>query len=278
MGAIGASPGDEVLTTPWSMSATAMSILRWGCIPKFIDIEDKTFSINPDLVEKEITSRTKAIMVTNLFGHPAHLKKLREIADRNKIYLIEDNAQSPLAKEFGQCSGTIGHIGVLSFNYHKHIHGEGGCCLTSDKNLAERLQLLRNHGEAVIENDNKTNFTNIIGSNFRMTEIQAAIGLVQCEDINKHISKRVEIAEFLSNQVVNISGIQEPIVRNDCNHVYYCWGIKIDENNLGVSRKFCHKALNAEGFPHGVGYIKPLYQLPLFKKKIAMGSTGFLLI
>ena len=92
--------------------------------------------------------------------------------------------------------------------------------------LAERLQLLRNHGEAVIENDNKTNFTNIIGSNFRMTEIQAAIGLAQCEDINKHISKRVEIAEFLSNQVVNISGIQEPIVRNDCNHVYYCWGIK----------------------------------------------------
>ena len=92
-------------------------------------------------------------MVTNLFGHPAHLRKLREIADRNKIYLIEDNAQSPLAKEFGQCSGTIGHIGVLSFNYHKHIHtGEGGCCLTNDKNLAERLQLLRNHGEAVIEN------------------------------------------------------------------------------------------------------------------------------
>lgn len=276
MGAIGASPGDEVLTTPWSMSATAMSILRWGCIPKFIDIEEDTFSINPDLVEKEITSRTKAIMVTNLFGHPAHLRKLREIADRNKIYLIEDNAQSPLAKEFGQCSGTIGHIGVLSFNYHKHIHtGEGGCCLTNDKNLAERLQLLRNHGEAVIENDNKTNFTNIIGSNFRMTEIQAAIGLAQCEDINKHISKRVEIAEFLSNQVVNISGIQEPIVRNDCNHVYYCWGIKIDEKKLGISREILSKALNAEGFPHGIGYIKPLYQLPMFKKKIAMGSNGF---
>ena len=151
IGSIGISPGDEVITTPWTMSATSMSILRWGGVPKFVDIEEETFSLNPLEVLKHITENTKAIVVTNIFGHPAKLKKLKEIADSKSIYLIEDNAQAPMAKEYERFCGTVGHIGVLSFNYHKHIHtGEGGACITNDFDLASKMQLLRNHAEAVI--------------------------------------------------------------------------------------------------------------------------------
>ena len=276
IGAIGLSPGEEVITSPWSMSATSMAILRWGGIPRFVDIEDKTFTINPRNVEQVINKKTKAILVTNLFGHPSHLKELKKIADKYNLYLIEDNAQAPLAKEFGYNCGTIGHIGVLSFNYHKHIHtGEGGACVTNDSNLSLRMQCLRNHAEAIVDDANIRDLTNMIGSNFRMTELQAAIGIAQLEKIEEHISKRQEIAEFLNEVVKEFDGIKAPITRNKCTHVYYCWGAQINQNKIKISRELFSKALHHEGFPHGIGYLKPLYMLPIFQKKIGMGKKGF---
>ena len=169
-------PGDEVIVPGMSFIASATCVSLTGATPIFADIEDDYWCVCPDDLESKITPKTKAIIAVNLFGHPAHLRKLREIADRNKIYLIEDNAQSPLAKEFGQCSGTIGHIGVLSFNYHKHIHtGEGGIIVTNDDVLAQRMQLIRNHAEAVVGGKQISDITNMIGYNFRLGEIESAI-------------------------------------------------------------------------------------------------------
>src|SRR5262249_8722448 len=148
MGAVGIEPGDEVIVPPTTMSATAVAPLAYGGKPGFADIEPETFGPDPAAVRAPITPRTKAIVSANLIGHPARLAELAAIAREHGLYLVEDNAQGPLAAEHGRYAGTVGDIGVFSLNYHKHIHtGEGGVCVTNDDELALRLQLIRNHGE-----------------------------------------------------------------------------------------------------------------------------------
>lgn len=142
MGAIGIQPGDEVIVPPYTMSATALAPLIYGGIPVFADVEPETFCLDVNAVQTAITSRTRAIIAVNLFGHPAQLNQLRALADKRGLFLIEDNAQAPLAREHGKLTGTIGHIGVFSLNYHKHIHaGEGGVCATNDAGLHENFNL-----------------------------------------------------------------------------------------------------------------------------------------
>jgi dTDP-4-amino-4,6-dideoxygalactose transaminase len=277
MGAIGIEPGDEVIVPPTTMSATAMAPLVYGGIPVFADIEDETFCIDPQDVRRKITPRTKAILAVNLFGHPARLKELRALADEHGIFLIEDNAQAPLATEHGRYSGTIGHIGVFSLNYHKHIHtGEGGLCLTNDDRLALRLRAIRNHGENIVEPAGlMEDMSNMFGFNYRLSEIAATIGLWQLEKAEYHVEQRVKIAQKLRQAISSLSGLTPPVERDGCSHVYYVLAMRYDEKAMGVSRDFFSKALFAEGFPNYIGYVKPLYLLPIFQKKIAVGSKGF---
>ncbi len=276
IGAIGVSPGDEVLVPSTSMSATAMAPLIYGAIPIFVDIDQDTFCMNIDDVKKKITKKTKAILTVNLFGHPAKLKELKALAKQNNIFLIEDNAQGPLATENGKFAGTVGDIGIFSLNYHKHIHsGEGGICVTNDKNLAQRMQMIRNHAEAVVGPSKTNDLTNMIGFNFRMTEISAAIAIQQLKKIDQHVNKRVDIAESLSSNLNDLPGIDVPKVRGGCKHVYYVWAIKYDKNKIGISRKKFAEALNAQGFPCSEAYLSPLYNLPVFKNKIAFGKDGY---
>ncbi|MBM3596226.1 MAG: hypothetical protein FJX31_10765, partial [Alphaproteobacteria bacterium] len=151
MGALGISPGDEVIVPPYTMSATVMAPLIYGGIPVFVDIEPETFCLDIDKVVAAITPRTKAIIAVNLFGHPARLRELAALARSRGIALVEDNSQGPLATEDGAFAGTVGDIGVFSLNYHKHIHtGEGGMCATRDAALALRLQAIRNHAENIV--------------------------------------------------------------------------------------------------------------------------------
>lgn len=276
MGAIGLSPGDEVIVPPWTMSATAAAPLAYGGIPVFADIEPKTFCIDPDQVIAEITEKTRAILAVNLFGHPAQLARLRDIADQRGIYLIEDNAQSPLGHENGRLCGTVGHIGIYSLNFHKHIHtGEGGMCVTDDADLATRLKLIRNHGENCTDMLNGGSIANMVGYNLRMTEMSAAVGRVQLRAIDQHVEKRERIAQRLSDGIRELEGLQPPVVRDGCRHNYYVWMMKIDETMLGISRQAFSDALTAEGFPHGIGYVAPLYRLPMFEQRIAIGRDGW---
>ena len=276
MAAIGVSPGDEIIVPPWTMSATIVAPLFYGGIPVFVDIEPDTFCLDPKLVKAAITDRTKAILVVNLFGHPAQLTELRELANESGIFLIEDNAQAPLGFENGKACGTIGDIGIFSLNYHKHIHtGEGGMCVTNNDQLAERLQLIRNHGENVVESLQLRDLTNLIGFNFRMTELSAAIGVEQLAAIDTHVERRENLAIALSEGTRDLDGWTPPAVRANCRHNYYCWTALYDENIIGVDRKVFSAALAAEGFPHFVGYLPPLYRLPLFKNRTAIGAQGF---
>jgi dTDP-4-amino-4,6-dideoxygalactose transaminase len=276
VGAARIGPGDEVIVPPFTMSATAMAPLFYGGIPVFVDVEDATFCLDPALVEAAITPRTKAIMAVNLFGHPARLGELRRIADANGLVLIEDNAQSPFAAENGRFAGTVGHIGVFSLNYHKHIHtGEGGVCVTDDDDLALRLAMIRNHGENAVEPTGTTDLANLVGFNFRLTEISAALGSVQLRHGEEHVQRRERVAAALSSAVAGLPGLTAPAVRAGCRHVSYVWVMKFDAATVGVSRNAFSRALAAEGFPNVEGYVKPLYLLPLFRERIAIGGSGY---
>lgn len=276
MGAIGIGPGDEVIVPPWTMSATAMAPLVYGGIPVFADVEDETFGLDPAAVEAAITPRTRAILAVNLFGHPARLHALRAIADAQGLALVEDNAQAPLGEEQGRRAGTIGHIGVFSLNYHKHLHtGEGGMCVTADAGLAERLARIRNHGENAVGACDRDGLVNMIGFNFRMTELSAAVGLVQLEQIDRHVEGRERLAQRVSDGVRDLEGITVPLVREGCRHNYYCWTARLDEDALGVDRATFSRALAAEGLPHSTGYVRPLYMLPIFQQRIGFGRGGF---
>ncbi|MBX7199597.1 MAG: DegT/DnrJ/EryC1/StrS family aminotransferase [Rhodospirillaceae bacterium] len=276
MGAIGLGPGDEVIVPPTTMSATAMAPLAYGGIPVFADIEDETFCIDPDAVRAAIGPRTKAIIAVNLFGHPARLHELRALADERGLHLIEDNAQAVLAAEKGKYTGTIGHIGVFSLNYHKHIHtGEGGVCLTDDDNLALRLQMIRNHAENVVEPLQLADISSLIGFNYRLGELAAAVGTVQLANADTHIGIRVRLGEKLSAALAGLEGLTAPRVRPGCTHAYYVWSARYDEKVMGVPREVFSRALDAEGFPHFLGYVRPLYHLPLFQRRIGFGKTGF---
>ncbi len=276
MGAIELSPGDEVIVPPLSMSATAISPLFYGGKPVFCDVEPITCSIDPEKVTQLITKKTKAIVVVNLFGHIAYLSQLREIADKYNLFLIEDNAQAPLGHEDNNLAGTVGDIGVFSLNYHKHFHtGEGGVCVTNNEQLAKKMQLIRNHGENCVEELNVNNEINTIGLNLRMTEIAAAIGIEQLKKADDLVQERVDIANYLNENLNNLDGINLPVQRKNTRPVYYMYQMRFDEDKVGVSRELFAKALAAEGFPTFLGFIKPLYWLPAFQNNIAIGRHGF---
>jgi dTDP-4-amino-4,6-dideoxygalactose transaminase len=276
MGAIGICPGDEVIVPPYTMSATAMAPLVYGGIPVFVDIEADTFCLDVTCVRRAITPRTRAILAVNLFGHPAALAELKALAQEHRLKLVEDNAQGPLAMENGHYAGTVGDIGVFSLNYHKHIHtGEGGMCVTNDDRLAQRLQLIRNHGENVVGALDIQDLTNLVGFNYRMTELSAAIGLEQLKKADYHVGRREQLALTLSDGIRDLPGLVPPKVRPGCRHVSYGWCARFDEQVVGVSRALFSRALTAEGFPHFVGYVPPLYRLPIFQERRAFGRDGY---
>ncbi|MCK6418556.1 MAG: DegT/DnrJ/EryC1/StrS family aminotransferase, partial [Alphaproteobacteria bacterium] len=276
MGAIGISPGDEVIVPPYTMSATAIAPLVYGGIPVFAEIEDQYFCLDVTQVQKKISSRTKAIIAVNLWGHPAQLSELRALCDENSIYLIEDNAQAILSREKGVYTGNIGHIGIFSMNIHKHIQaGEGGVCTTADDDLAARLCMIRNHGENVVDWLKHDNLANVWGFNFRQTEIGAVISRIQLQKLEQRVARCVDISERLTQGIAGLKGIYAPKVRPGCTHSYYMWSARFNEKEVGCSRKRFCEALKAEGVPIAEGYVAPLYRLPVFQKKIAIGDQGW---
>jgi perosamine synthetase len=276
VGAIGLEPGDEVITTPWTMAATATAILHWTGIPIFADIDPDTFNICPKSVAKLITPRTKAIMAVDIFGQSADMPALRALAERHGLKLLCDTAQAPGARVGNAFTGTFADIGGFSLNYHKHIHcGEGGVLVTNDDHLAERLCLIRNHAEAVIRSDDPVQLSNMLGYNFRMGEIEAAIASVQLTKLQPRIESRQRVAAELNAGLSLLKGVQVPKVTEGATHVYYVYGLKLDVDELGVSRESLVEALRAEGVPSLMAGYQNLHMLPMFRHKIAYGTNGF---
>lgn len=275
VGAIGIEPGDEVIVSPWTMCASATAILHWNAIPVFADICPETFCITAATIAACITPFTKAIMVVDIFGQSADMDAIMALADKHHLKVISDAAQAPSAQYKGKFAGTLGHVGSFSLNYHKHIHtGEGGIVVTNDDDFAERVRLIRNHAEAVVGDKGETNLSNMIGYNFRLGEIECAIGIEQLKKLDGYVATRQRAAERMSAGLASLAGLRTPVVSPGSTHVYYYYPLVLDLAVVGVSRDRLHEALKAEGVPIGNRY-QNLHLLPMFQKKIAYGSKGF---
>lgn len=286
VGAIGTCPKDEIIVSPYTMCASATAPLIYNAIPVFADLEYEYYCLSPDDIERKITDKTKAIIVVDILGQPYDADRINDIAKRHGLYVIEDNAQGPLATYKGKYAGTLGDIGVFSLNYHKHIHcGEGGILVTNNDELAERARLIRNHAEAVVDAKGTENLNNMIGFNLRMTEIEAAITREQLKKLKWLVEERRRNVAYLEEQLNDIEFLTMPKVREDCEHSYYVHAIKYNDKISNVSREKFVAAIKAElmpielreteGVKIGLGYIKPLYKESLFQKKIAYGNTGY---
>ncbi len=276
VGAIGTEPGDEIIVTPWTMAASAAAIVHWNAIPVFADIDARTFNIDPRAVEAAITPRTRAIMAVDIFGQSADMDSLRAVAARHRLKLLSDTAQAPGARYKNRFAGTLADIGGFSLNYHKHIHcGEGGVLVTDDDRYAERLRLIRNHGEAVIQSDQPAELANIIGYNFRLGEIESSIARAQLRKLADKVASRRRAAKRITEGLAGLSGLVLPEVSPDCTHVYYVYGMRLDIDRLGVERAAIVAALRAEGVTGlGAGY-QNIHRLPMFLHGIAYGASGF---
>lgn len=276
LAATGIGPGDEVIVPPYTMSASATAVLFTGAVPVFADIDDKTFCIDPAQVEAAITPHTRAIVAVNLFGQPAPLEALRALADRRGLYLIEDNAQAPAATHNGRYSATIGHAGVFSFNRHKTMQsGEGGVVVTNDDTLALKMALVRNHGEVVVGAMGVEDIVNTAGLNYRMSEMEAAVAVVQFGRLDGLNARRVALADRLSAGLAEVSGLTAPYIAPGNTHVYYFYPILYSEAETGIPRELFARAVQAEGFTLRPGYVKPIYLEPLYQKKLCFGRNGF---
>ncbi len=276
VGASGAGPGDEVIVSPYTMTASASAALVNGAIPVFADIDEETFNITPETVRARLSPYTRAIVVVDLLGHPADMCGIMEIARERNLIVVEDAAQAYGAMYQGRPAGTLADIGVFSLNYHKTIHtGEGGVAVTHDSRLADRLRLIRNHGEVVVGGKGVEDIVNLVGQNYRMTEIEAAIGIEQLKKLSRLHPPRVAAADFLTTHLSSLDGLTPPRVKGGAVHGYYLYALKVDEKKLGVKRDRIVDALNAEGIPMTGGYTKPLYLEPLYQTRIAFGKDGF---
>lgn len=273
--ACGIGPGDEVLVSPYTMVASASAILMNCGVPIFVDIDSDTYTMNPDLIEQWITPHTKAILTVNIFGLPSNLPRIMEIAKKHNLYVIEDNAQAPGATVNGREAGTIADIGVFSLNYHKVIHsGEGGILLTDNDKLAYKCQLIRNHGEVAL--DEKDDMDTIaLGSNLRMSELHAAIGIEQLKKLDGFLDTRHHLAERIKASINQREGLVPAYVPEGYTHSYYVYPIKFKKAVWGISRQLFAKAMEAEGFPLGIGYVKPIYLMNIYKHKRVFNKTTY---
>jgi perosamine synthetase len=276
VGALGIEPGDEVLVTPWTMCASAIAILHWNAIPVFVDIEADTFCMDPTKIESKISERTKAILAVDIFGQSADMDPILGIAKKYGLKVISDCAQSPGAEYKGRFAGTMADVGGFSFNYHKHIHtGEGGMIVTNDAIVAEKCQLIRNHAEAAMVNIPNADLTNMIGYNFRLGEIESAIGVKQLTKLSGAISSRQKAAALLTENLKGIDGLTTPVTRHGCTHVYYFYAMKHNADLTGVSRDAVYDALVAEGVPLISKTYQNLHMLPMFLEKQCYGTKHF---
>ncbi|MHA1669886.1 MAG: DegT/DnrJ/EryC1/StrS family aminotransferase [Promethearchaeota archaeon] len=258
--ALDIGPGDEVIVPPFTFISTASSILHNNAIPIFADIDNKSYTLDPKSVKEKITDKTKAIIPVHLAGIAANMNELKEIANDNGLFIIEDACQSIGARCNNKLVGSIGDIGCFSFYPSKNITtGEGGMIITNNDDLAEQCKLIRHHGEP------SWYVYNRLGYNYRMTEIQGAIGGVQLKKMDGFIKIRNENALYLTKGIQNFEGINPPYVPKYCDPAFNYWIGRIQPSIIHMN-----KMEFLDEFPKSkILYPKPLYKTKLFQEKIA---------
>ncbi len=259
--AAGIKKGDEVIIPTFTMIATCNSVIYTGAKPVLVDAEPETWNMDINKIEEKITKKTKAIMPVHTYGHPADMDKIKKIADEHDLLVIEDAAEAHGAEYKGKRTGSLGDMGCFSFYANKIITtGEGGIVTTNNENLAKRLKLLRNHAFG------KPRFIHTdLGFNYRMTNIQAAIGLAQMEKADMLVESRINNANLYTKLLKNIEGITLPVQKEWAKNVYWMYGIVI-EDEFGKPADKVRKLLLEKGIDTRQFFI-PMHKQPCYQKE-----------
>ena len=280
--AVGVRPGDEVIVPPYTFTSTATSVLMHNAIPIFSDVTKHTFCLDPKKLENVLSSLTKAIIPVHLFGQSCDMDEIVNFAKKNGLKIIEDCAQAPGGLYRGKKVGTIGDCGIFSFQESKNMMtGEGGMLVTNDDEIVKIARMMRNHGEVLNSSDKKRSYkSEILGYGYRMTELEASLGIVQLKKLDFMNNERIKLTEYITEKLNKIPGFNHTKL-DYVKHVYYVYSFTYDEEIVGISRdKFC-EAMQSEGIPFFGGYVKPLYLNPLYQEKLAfafkhhLGKTNY---
>jgi perosamine synthetase len=252
--------GDEVILPSFTFVATAESVAMAGAKPVFVDIDPETYTVSPEEVEKAVSEKTKAIIAVDLYGAPADMKPLREIADKNGLKLIEDAAQAHGAVYEDKPVGAYADMACWSFYASKNMTtGEGGMITTNSDELAERLRLIRCHGER------QKYMSTTIGHNYRMPEVEAAIGLVQLKKLPGFLARRRENAERLTAKLCGTEKLQLPKERPNCRNSWYLYTVRL-KNASRQKRDALVEQLKGKGVGAEVYYPWPIHLMPPYRR------------
>jgi len=243
--------GNNVIVTPYSFSSSASCVLMVGATPVFVDIDERTFCLDSGKIERDIFQGTKAIIVVHLFGYPANMGEIMEIAQSHHLWVIEDAAQAIGAKYDDRFVGTIGDCGIFSFNQSKHINtGEGGMLITNDDETAQIVRAIRNHGE-VSDPELKR-----VGFNYRLGEIEACLAYQQFIQLEDMIKQRDLLAAYLTK---HLKKVITPTVALNCRHAWWAYPIRTKKRDKIL------KKLQSQGIACDK-YVEPLYNLPIYSR------------
>lgn len=268
MMALGLKPGDEVICPSFTYVATAEVIGLLGLIPVMVEVDSDTFNITSTIIEKAITSKTKAIVPVHLYGQSCDMEDIMILANKYNLFVIEDNAQAigadytfsdgKIAK-----TGTIGHIGSTSFFPSKNLgcYGDGGALMTNDDDLAHKMRIIANHGQE------KKYYHKVLGCNSRLDTIQAAILNIKLKYLDKYSNARNKMANYYDSAFVNIDAIQTPVRQNNSTHVFHQYTMLVKNGKRDELQSF----LLEKGIPSMIYYPLPLYKQEAFESYVAEG-------
>jgi dTDP-4-amino-4,6-dideoxygalactose transaminase len=272
--AVNPNPGDEIITTSITDMGALTPLLYRGVIPVFAEVDPKTLNVTADTIREKLSERTKAIIVTHLFGNPCEMDAIMELANERGIPVIEDSAQTFLAEYGDKYAGTVGHIGCFSLQQGKHMTtGEGGMVVTNDEALARRMFLYINKAWGYGDPNPDHYF---MALNYRMSELQAAVALAQLEKLEKTVAARQKTAAMLTELLHGIDGIETPAISERATHVYwkYCLNVddtKIEGGSVGMANLLKEK--NIFSAPRYI--VKPAFMCLVFQEQNTLGDSRF---
>lgn len=267
LAALGLEPGEEVIVPSLTFGSTATAVVHQAGVPVFADIDREIYTLDHTDLERCVTDQTRAIIPVHLYGHPAEMDEICEFASEHDLAIIEDAAQAHGAEYKGAPVGSIGDVGCFSFYATKNITtGEGGIITTNDDSLAEKISQLRNHGLT----DRDTH--EALGYNYRMSELQGAIGVTQVDKLERLNRQRREISERLLNELDDLEWIKPASIRPYVKHAYFWAPFEIRPEVIGMNGKTVWRELRSHGVETRHRYTRPLYDQPVFNKKRGFNS------
>lgn len=259
--ALGIGPGDEVIVPTFTMIATSNAVLYTGATPVFVDSEEKTWNMDVTKIEEKITSKTKAILPVHIYGHPTDMDEIHRLAQKHNLLVIEDAAEAHGALYQGKKAGSLSDVACFSFYANKILTtGEGGMIVTNNLEIAEKARLLRNHAFT------QPRFVHHhLGFNYRMTNIQAAIGLAQLEQIDTFVESRIRNAQLYNTLLSTVPGIRLPPAESWAKNVYWMYGIVL-EDDFPLTKDQLMKKLEERGIETR-SFFYPLHKQPFLQKE-----------